>query len=382
LINQDKQLRIGINALYLIPGGVGGTEIYLRSLMAALSAIDSRNRYVVYVNRETGTDLCLDAPNFSVSVQPVRASVRPCRILWEQFAMPWLIRRDRLDVVLCPGFTMPLAIRCPAVVVFHDLQHKRYPQHFRWFELPFWEFFLWASAHRARRLIAVSEATRRDLHFYYKVTDGKVDVVRHGVDERFVEISRSRSQSSTDPFFLCVSTSHAHKNLDRLIRAFAEFHRERPQFRLVIAGMRGHHSKTLERLVRELDLKRSVRFTGWIPREDLYNLFRTAHSFIYPSSFEGFGMPVIEALAAGIPTACSEIPSLTEFVGRAALRFDPADVGAIREAMERIVSDDKLRADLSTEGPDLASRFSWETSARETLTVLEEAAGQRSKSSS
>lgn len=380
--NQEKQLRIGVNALYLIPGGVGGTEIYLRNLLAALAAIDSRNHYVLYVNRETGGGLCPDAPNFSVSVQPVRAAVRPYRILWEQFVMPWRIRRDRLDVVFCPGFTVPLATGCPAVVVFHDLQHKRHPQYFRWYELPFWDFFLWAAAHRAARIIAVSESTRRDILLYYKVADGIIDVVRHGVEERFFEISRSRSLSPADPFVLCVSTSHAHKNLDRLIRAFAEFRRERPEFRLVIAGLRGYHSKALERLVRELKLNETVQFTGWIPREELFTLFRTAHSFVYPSSFEGFGMPVLEALASGIPTACSEIPSLSEFVGRATLRFDPTDVGAIRAAMARIVADDTLRAELAVEGPARASKFSWETSARETLAALEEAAGQRRRSSS
>jgi glycosyltransferase involved in cell wall biosynthesis len=382
LDNEDKQLRIGINALYLIPGGVGGTEIYLRSLVAALAAIDSQNRYIVYANRETGASVCPDAPNFSSSVQPVRASIRPWRILWEQFALPLVVRRDRLDVLLCPGFTMPLAAGCPAVVVFHDLQHKRHPQHFRWFELPFWEFFLWTSAHRATRLITVSEATRRDLLLYYKVENQNIDVVRHGVEERFFEISRLRAQGETSPFLLCVSTLRAHKNLDRLIRAFADFRRARPEFRLVIAGMRGQQSKDLHRLARKLGLAEAVRFTGWIPREELYSLFRDAHAFIYPSSFEGFGMPVLEALASGIPTVCSEIPPIREFVGKAALCFDPSDVGAIREAIERIVSDEDLRGRLSAEGPARASQFSWDTTARETLAVLETAAAQRKRSSS
>jgi glycosyltransferase involved in cell wall biosynthesis len=380
--NEDKQLRIGINALYLIPGGVGGTEIYLRSLVAALAAIDSRNRYIVYANRETGASVCPDAPNFSSSVQPVRASIRPLRILWEQFAMPLVVRRDRLDVLLCPGFTMPLAAGCPTVVVFHDLQHKRHPQHFRWFELPFWEFFLWASARRSTRLITVSEATRRDLLLYYKVEDRNVDVVRHGVDERFFEISRLRARGETSPFLLCVSTLRAHKNLDRLIRAFAEFRKAKPEFRLVIAGMHGQQSRDLERLARKLGLAEAVRFTGWIPREELYNLFRDAHAFIYPSSFEGFGMPVLEALASGIPTACSEIPPIREFVGKAALCFDPSDVGAIQEAIELIVSDENLRGSMSVEGPARASQFSWDTTARQTLAVLETAAAQRRRSSS
>jgi len=357
--NLDNQLRIGINALYLIPGGVGGTEIYLRSLLAALAAIDSQNQYIVYVNRETGASLCSGAPNVRISPQPVRASIRPCRIMWEQLAMPRLVRRDRLDVLFCPGFTMPLAAGCPSVVVFHDLHHKRHPQHFRWYELPFWRFFLWASARYAARLIAVSEATREDLLRYYKLEDGRIEVVRHGVEERFFEISRLRAGQNPRPFLLCVSTLHAHKNLDRLIRAFAAFRCHRPEFQLVIAGIRGPQSKSLDRLVRQLHLEQVVRFTGWIPREELYDLYREAHSFIYPSSFEGFGMPVLEALAAGVPTACSEIPPIREFVGRAALLFDPADEGAIGQALKRLICDEELRAELSAEGALRASIFYW-----------------------
>ncbi|MCE5307581.1 MAG: glycosyltransferase family 4 protein, partial [Acidobacteriales bacterium] len=348
---RDKQLRIGIDALYMIPGGVGGTEIYLRCLLAALAAVDTRNQYIVYANHEASSSLQAPGPNFSVSVQPVHASVRPFRILWEQIVMPWRLHHDRLDVVFCPGFTMPLATRCPAVVVFHDLQHKRHPEYFRWWDLPFWDFFLWASACRATRLIAVSEATRRDILRYYNVDEGNLDVVRHGVEAQFSEISKTRYRASIHPFLLCVSTSHAHKNLDRLIRAFADFRHAHPEFQLVIAGMRGRHSKELRRLVRDLGLIGAVDFTGWMPREELYGLFRMAHSFIYPSTFEGFGMPVLEALAAGIPTACSEIQPIREIVGQAALKFDPSDVDAIRKAMERIVFDKELRAQLSAEGP-------------------------------
>jgi glycosyltransferase involved in cell wall biosynthesis len=379
---KDKQLRIGINALYLIPGGVGGTEIYLRCLLAALAAVDTRNQYIVYANHEAGASLCAPGPNFTVSVQPVHASIRPFRILWEQTVLPWSLRRDHVDVVLCPGFTMPLATRCPAVVVFHDLQHKRHPEYFRWWDLPFWNFFLWASACRGTRLIAVSEATRRDILRYYNVDEGNVDVVRHGVEAEFFEISKSRYRVSVHPFLLCVSTSHAHKNLDRLIRAFAEFRRAHPEFQLVIAGMHGHYIKELRRLVRDLGLIGAVDFTGWLPREELYGLFRMAHSFIYPSSFEGFGMPVLEALASGIPTACSEIQPIREIVGQAALKFDPSDVSAILQAMERLVTDKALRAQLSAEGPVRAAKFSWETAARETLAILERAAAQRSRSSS
>src|SRR6202021_1773547 len=162
-----EPLRIGVNALYLIPGGVGGTEIYLRNLLRALSNIDSENQYIVFTNRETGADLVPDRPNFVRAPQPVRATFRPARILWEQLALPFAVRKHRLNVLFNPGFTAPLLSGCPMVTVFHDLQHKRHPEYFRWFDLPFWDFFVWASARRSRGAIAVSQATADDLERSY-----------------------------------------------------------------------------------------------------------------------------------------------------------------------------------------------------------------------
>jgi hypothetical protein len=159
-------MRIGVNALYLIPGGVGGTETYLRGLLAGLAEIDSENRYFVFTNRETGIHLAPSACNFETVPQPVRAVVRPARILWEQTALPLAAARLRLDVMLNPGFTAPLAAGCPQVTVFHDLQHKRHAEYFRWFDLPFWEFFLFWSAHISKLILADSEATAQDLFRY------------------------------------------------------------------------------------------------------------------------------------------------------------------------------------------------------------------------
>jgi hypothetical protein len=189
--------RIGVNALYLIPGGVGGTEIYLRNLLAALAEIDSQNQYVVFTNRETGSDLVPHRANFVNAPQAVSATFRPARILWEQLVLPFAARRHRLDVLLNPGFTAPLLCRCPMVTVFHDLQHKRHPEYFRWFDLPFWNFFLWASARRSRGLIAVSGATRDDLERYYGV---RARVIHHGVERQFFEIAKSREPKD---FLLC-----------------------------------------------------------------------------------------------------------------------------------------------------------------------------------
>jgi glycosyltransferase involved in cell wall biosynthesis len=369
-------LRIGVNALCLIPGGVGGTEIYLRCLLAELGEIDNADQYVIFTNRETGADLIPVRPNFRAAPQPVPGAIRPARILWEQCGLPLAVRRHRIDVLFNPGFTAPSLCPCPTVTVFHDLQHKRHPEYFRWFDLPFWRMFLWLSAHRSTLLLAVSEATGADLLRYYRLPKEKIRVVPQGVDKRFFEIGQTRRNDQLQPYLLTVSTLHPHKNLDRLVRAFSEFRRARPEFQLVIAGLRGFHANAVEELVSNLGLQGSVRFTGWIPREDLYSLFLRAHTFIYPTTFEGFGLPVLEALAAGVPTGCSSIEPVSGIAGDAALQFDPEDEAAILNAMVRLTSDTALRARLVDEGPRRAARFSWRKTAEATLEALEHAARQ------
>jgi glycosyltransferase involved in cell wall biosynthesis len=284
-------MHIGVNALYLIPGGVGGTEIYLRSLLQALAAIDSQNRYTVFTNRETGPDLVPSQENFHLAPQSVSARNRPARIIWEQTLLPLHAARLSVQVLFNPGFTAPVFNRCPNVTVFHDLQHIRHPEHFRWFDLPVWRLMLYAAVHRSRRLVAVSSATADDLVRFYGISRECLDVVPHGVDEHFFSLAQEHSPA--DNMVLCVSTLHPHKNLDQLLRAFALFRADNPRYRLVIAGLRGFYADALERLRTELGLVESVRFTGWIPREDLYQLFRQASAFVYPSRFEGFGMPIL-----------------------------------------------------------------------------------------
>jgi glycosyltransferase involved in cell wall biosynthesis len=365
-----RPLRIGVNALYLIPGGVGGTEIYLRELLRALAEIDGRNQYFIFTNRETGPDLAPPRANFHLAPQPVRARFRPARIVWEQTGLPLAVARLGLDALLNPGFTAPVYCGCASLTVFHDMQHKRHPEHFRRLDLLSWRVLLFASAQVSTLLLADSVATRADLLLYYRLPPAKVRVVRLGVDPVFFGLTRAPGK-----LLLTVSTLHPHKGLDVLLQAFAQFRRAQPDFRLVVAGLRGFHADALERLRAELGLTSAVEFTGWIPREELYDLYRRAWAFVYPSTFEGFGLPVVEALAAGIPTGCSNIEPLSAIAGDAALQFEPGNVEALCSAMTRLVSDEALRARLATEGPKRAAAFSWEATARATLDAVEQALG-------
>ena len=360
-------LRIGVNALYLIPGGVGGTEIYLRSILTALAEIDHHNRYFVFTNRETGPDLVPAQANFTHVPQAVRGVSRPARLLWEQTMLPLAAVRRGLDVLFNPGFTAPILCGCPQVTVFHDLQHKRHPEYFRWFDLPFWNFFLFWSATVSRRIVAVSGATADDLRRCYRLPPARIRTVPSGVDPRFFELAARRRP---EPFLLAVSTLHPHKNLDGLLRAFAAFRERHPEYRLVVSGMHGFFSAELHALRDRLQLADRVDFPGWIPRGELYSLYERASAFLYPSLFEGFGLPVLESLAAGVPTACSEIEPMNGIAGGAALKFDPRDPAAIAEAMHRLVADPELRDRLAAAGPLRAAQFSWRTTAEGILAAL------------
>ena len=355
--------RLGVNALYLIPGGVGGTEIYLRELLAALAELDQINEYLVFTNLETPSDLVPKQANFHWKPQAIHARFRPARILWEQIVLPFEAVRYRVDVLFNPGFTSPVFSPCRQVTVFHDLQHKRHPEYFRWFDLPFWRLLLWAAAHRSDRLIAVSEATRSDLLRFYRIPRERVTVVHHGVEPAFSRLDRSYTES----YLLCVSTLHPHKNLQRLIPAYGRKERD---FRLILAGLRGFHAEAIERQIADLGLRDQVQITGWVPREELYSLYARARAFVYPSTFEGFGMPVLEAMAAGIPVACSDIPPLREVAGDAALYFDPLDEDEIASAIERIMTDAALQERLAQAGRERARGFTWRKSAEQTLAAL------------
>lgn len=363
-------LRIGINALFLIPGGVGGTEIYLRSLLDSFARVDPANEYFVFTNREAGDDLLPPSPRFQSIPCGVRAAFRPARILFEQIRLPALLFRHGIDVLLNPGYTAPLAAQCPQVTVFHDLQHKVHPEFFRLRDLPFWNVLLAASVVRSDRLIAVSAGTARDLAARLPRSRGKIATIPHGVDPRFFEIGQSGTARSADPFILTVSTLHPHKNLDRLIDAFAKFRINHPEFRLIVAGLHGLAARHIEKMVLRRGLSQCVELTGWIPRNRLYALFADATAFIAPSLFEGFGLPLVEAMAAGLPVACSDIPPFRETADGIVRFFDPHSANEMSAALDFVIGNDEFRARASIEGPRRARAFDWDSTARATIAEL------------
>jgi len=367
-------LRIGINLLFLIPGGVGGTEIYTRNLLRALAELDHTNVYFVFRNAETERSIVPDQANFIDCPQPIRARFRPARILYEQTAFLFTLHAHRLDVLFNGGYTAPLLAAVPMVTVFFDLQYKVHPEYFTRLDLLAWRLLLPASARRSRRIIAISEAARAELVRFYPFCAGRIDLVTHGIERRFAAMYAVRKRARVrGSYLLAVSTLGPHKNYDGLLRAYARYRERRRDVGLVIAGLKGSQTEQLLALTRSLGLEGSVTFTGWVEREELYALYENALAFVYASRFEGFGIPVLEALAAGIPTACSAIPSLIEIAGGCARFFDPDDLDDMIAAIEE-VTDEGYSAGVREAGHLRAQSYASSAGAATLIDVFERTA--------
>jgi glycosyltransferase involved in cell wall biosynthesis len=368
-LSQARPLRIGVNALFLIPGGVGGTEIYLRELLAALARRPRGHQFFVFMNRETGEDLVPSHPDFHAVQTGVAATSRPGRILYEQFRLPGEALSRRMDVMFHAGFTSSVFPRCPSVTLIYDLQHHRHPEFFKAADLLAWRALVWASAKFSRHIVTLSEASQRDIHSVYGVPLDSITVAEPGADAELLALQRT----GDEPMVLYVSTLHPHKNHERLLDAFAMFHARHPEYRLVLAGMHGFHHEAVRRRIAERGLDASVRITGWIPRAELLGLYASARIAVFPSLFEGFGIPVLEAMAARVPLIISGVSPMLETAGGTALVFPPQDTGALAAALEQFASDPALRLDYAQRAMERALFFTWERAADAVLDALERA---------
>jgi glycosyltransferase involved in cell wall biosynthesis len=295
----------------------------------------------------------------------------PVRILWEQVLQPRAASRAGVDLLHGPAFVGPLTSDCPFVITVHDLSFLFYPQGFRPLNRIYLQFLTQLSARRARRVIAVSHSTKRDLVQHYGLPPDKVDVIHNGVDASFRplptdQVAEFRSRSRLPGrFVLFVGTLEPRKNVAGLIEAYARLPKERPP--LLLVGGKGWLYDDIFARVEALNLSDEVHFVGYVPAEDLPYWYNAAELFVYPSLYEGFGLPPLEAMACGTAVITSTASSLPEVVGEAGLLVDPAEPAALARAMEQVLSDRELRETVRAAGRVRAQGFSWERTARCTV---------------
>ena len=369
-------MKIGIDA-HSIGSGNSGNETYYRSLLKALNRVDDDNNYVVYGTNELALlDLRINPGQFRISrVSPATPYARI------PFAMPFQAKRDRIDVFHAQ-FIVPPFLTCPVVSTVPDVAFEHYPQFFPAYHVAWSKKLIPWSVRRADHVITVSEFSKRDLVNIYDIDPDKISVTYEAAEQDYFPRDRelakeriARSYGIERPFVLYVGRIQARKNLPLLIEAFAQVRRGGLAYDLVLAGNSEWNGTPLSERIAELGLSQNVIMTGYVPREDLPWFYNAADVFAYPSFFEGFGLPVMEAMACGTPVVTSKGSSLGEIAAEAALLVDPTDVPAIAAALQQLLSDRGLREQLGRLGIQRSEQFRDERMARETISVYEKVLG-------
>jgi len=372
-------VRIAIDARKLHDFGIG---TYIRNLLKHLALIDRETEYVLLCRAQDVKVADQLGPNFRAVVEPSRPYS-----LAEQVMLPARLVAQNVSLLHEPHYVLPPLVPCRAVVTIHDCIHLMFPQY-----LPnrlaygYARTNLWAAARRAERIFTVSESSKADILRYCDVPAERIIVVYNAIDERFatppdpeaVERVRERYRLN-GPFALYAGNIKPHKNLERLIDAFDLVRRGGyERLELLIIGDQISKFPRLRRAVDRHKLHKHVRFLGFVADDTLAALYRLATVFVFPSLYEGFGLPPLEAMASGTPVVTSNRSSLPEVVGDAAVLVDPYSASSIADGIQQVLSDASLRQTLSARGLARVRDFSWETSIRRIHEVYMDVAAQRS----
>lgn len=357
-------MRIGIDIspLIKIKTGIGYYTYYL---LESLLKIDKENQYYLYSNQEIKADF-LNYQNVNFRFFK-KLKIR--RLAWQQILLPYQIKKDKIEIFHSPSYFLPIiSPPIPMIITIHDLSILIYPQKIKKSLRKFIDpYLLIFSAQKAKKIIADSESTKKDIIKILRIPAEKIEVIYLAAQKQEVNFLES---PFSFPYILFVGTLEPRKNIVNLIEAFKILkNTTKLPHRLVIAGMKGWQYQEIFKKVKESKLDKEVIFTGYIPAEELPAYYKNADVFVYPSSYEGFGLPPLEAMNYGTPVVTSNVSSLPEVVGDAALLINPQSPGEIADALKNILTNPKLKNDLIKCGFKQAEKFQWEKTAQKTLQI-------------
>lgn len=373
-------MRIGINARYTQSPHTG-IETVLLNLLLNLKRIDRENEYFLFFGSAAGVPAFVPDSDFLYDISRMPTGNQVLKILWSHFYLPHAIGKNRVDVFHEPTFVAPIFKRCPTVVTIYDTAFLYMPEFYNRRSVLYLRALLSGSIRKADLIIAISENTKTDIVGNFDVSPGKIRVIPlgSGSDFRVLEDRErvegvKRIYGIEGDYMLNVSLVSPRKNIAGLIKAFKTLKGSgRTDVKLVVAGGRGWLCEDVYREARSSGLESQIIFTGHVPKDHLVCLYNGARALVFPSFYEGFGLPVLEAMACGCPVVASNVSSLPEVCGDAALLADPRDTEGLADAMKRIDDEGSLRQGLIKKGLERIKMFSWEKMAERTLSVYKEA---------
>jgi glycosyltransferase involved in cell wall biosynthesis len=369
-------MRIGIDATALPPQPVGAGN-YIIELVRALHTLDSQHEFIIFAQQH-GRELIgspartgfewIDLPDHS----PVR------RLIWEQIEFPNLLKKQRIDLLHSLHYTRPLRLACRSIVTIHDMTFFLFPHLHTRAKRIFFPAMIRYSARAADALIAISESTRQDAIRILGLPPGKITSVPLGVRPEFRHVHDQTLKADVraryhlpEKFLLFVGLVEPRKNLPLLLKSYHRVVSQGTHLPLVIVGRNGWMYEQVLELIASLGLTEAVHLAGYVSPEDLPIVYNLADVFIYPSLYEGFGLPPLEALACGTPVITTAISSMPEHIGQAGLLIPPGDEDALTQAIIRLLNDRELKSRLAILGPQQAAQFTWTRTAHQTLQVYE-----------
>jgi len=362
-------MRIAVNTRMLIKGKMEGIGYFTMETMKRMTASHPEHDFFFIFDRPFDRDFLFSSNVKGIYIPP------PARhpllwYCWYEWSLPLLLRKHKPDLFIGTDGYMPGKTSVPGIAVIHDLNFEHYPEDMPFFNRTFYRYYFPRYARRAKRIAAVSNYTKNDIASTYHVDTNKIDVVYNGVSPLFSplpepEILDARKKHSLGrPYFLHIGALHQRKNITGLMKAFDSFkQRNDSQVALLLAGHKRWWTPEMETTYQSMQFRDDVIFTGRLSEEDLRKVTASALALTYVSWFEGFGIPIVEAMRSGVPVITSNVTSMPEVAGDAALLCDPFSVESITEAMTKIWSDPALRKNLVEKGLERQKMFSWENTA-------------------
>lgn len=370
-------MNICVNTRLLLKDKLEGIGWFTFETLRRITSANPEHNFFFIFDRAYSEDFI-----FGDNVTPIVASP-PTRhpILWKywfDYAIPSILKKYKADLFISTDGLCSLKTDVPQLVVMHDLAFEHYPEHLPKMHLNYLKKYSPLFAKKAKRIVTVSEFSKQDIHQKYGIALDKIDVVYNGASDLCKplyngQIAKMKAKFADDSsFFLFVSAIHPRKNLINIMRAFDEFKSENnSDVKLVVAGRKAWSNQHMEQAYERLKFKSDVVFTGHLKMDELVQVYASSIALVYPSMFEGFGIPILEAMNCDIPVITSNVSSMPEVANGAAILVDPLSVKEISKAMYKMHSDESLRQDLISHGREQRKRFSWDQTAEKLWSSIE-----------